>query len=197
MIWVYRAIFWIPFLATMAILAALFWQKIYQGLKEKTIKKATLAVLIIFGLQMIAKMIFFYFLARDSTLGKYLLATPGYLSQNLFYISQSYLQNLLVGIIFTLIAVIVLKLYKKPVFEKIDLWVIFLVSFVASFPGVFVMIIFALIVMIIVQVYLKVIKHKNHYRLDPIPFMLSGTIVVGILNSFDFYLDFLKALKLI
>ncbi len=197
MIWLFRGIFWLPFAVTIVIFLVLFYLEVFRKeIKQSLAQKATLIVLVIFGVQIVLKIIFFYFYTKSSGLGQYLLKEPGYVTRNVWYIVSAYLGNVLIGAILLLLAVIAQKISKKTFFEKADFWIIFITAFVAGFPGVIVMLIGALILMILVQAF-KLIFYKSQKRLSLTPFLLLGAIIVGILSSFSFYIQFLQNLKLI
>jgi hypothetical protein len=197
MIWAYRAVFWIPFLTAIIILADLWWLKVLKDkIPSRSVKLAAVLALGIFVLQFVAKSLFFYFLTRADEFGRYLLKQPGYLKNNLVVIAQPYFGALLVAVIFTLLGILVFKLSKRPIFEKVDLWVLFTATFITGYPGALLAVLGALIIMIGVQI-TQLIRHKPHGRLDLIPFLLGTTIAVGILSSFGFYINFLQNLGLI
>lgn len=193
----YRAIFWVPFALTIAIFLMLFYLEVFKKkIKIHQAKEATCVILIVYLAQFVFKSLYFYFYNRGTELGQYLLKVPGYISKNVWYMFQNYLGSLLTGFIVLLAAIIASKITKRPFFEKPDFWIIFVASFVAGFPGVMVMILGALVLMLLAQIYLIAIK-KSHQRLSLTPFLLLSVIIVGILNSFSFYIHFLQSLKLI
>ncbi|MGA2666653.1 MAG: hypothetical protein ABSE91_01005 [Patescibacteria group bacterium] len=197
MIWLYRVVFWVPFIIAILTFLWLLWLEFFKkGIGLKTARRATFLVFGIFAFQMLAKMFIFYWVTKHSTFGPYLLKTPSFLKSNLWYIAQTFLVYVLVAVSFTVVAVIVYKLFKRPLFKKSDLWVVFATTLVAGYPDVLIVLIGALLLMILIQIIIVAFAHKS-IRLNLIPFLIIATILVGILNNFNFYLTFLRTLHLI
>ena len=193
--WLNQLIFWIPLLIVVGILLWLWREDVATGqLPIGKVKKAIKIVVMVIFLQYLLKIGLFYFLLKKDPLGPYLL--PGgetnFFFQNIWVALKPLFLATLVAVVLVLIVILIKRLSQRPLFEEVDVYVIFLGSFLVGFPGVLVLLIGTFLLMIIWQL---VRGAKERLRLSP--FLLFVCLAQLVLNNFQFYQNFLVRLNLI
>jgi len=187
----------IPLVFDVVVLFLLFKRLVInQNLSIKIAKCATILVIAMFFVQLVAQLILAYFQIKQSTLGVYLLEDQGYLVRSALTIAYPYAEALLVALVFLLVGFLAFRYYQRPIIEKIDLYIIFMSILVVGYPNVFVLLISAFVLMVLVQLGQMAFFRKNE-RLSFTPYLIFLAIIILILNNFNFYNDLLLKLKLL
>lgn len=201
MIWINQIVFWIPLIFSVSVLLYLFRQIILKGkLKRNVLFNLTLALVGLSILQLLARILIFYWQLKKSSLGSYLLPGKG----STFFLDHvwaSYIQPFIFLAIIALVLVIIIFLVRKksqrPLFEDSDWLIVLLTAFSAGFPNLLVMLIGALLLMIIFQLFQRVVfKRSLTERLKIAPFLIFASLVVIVLANFTFYIKFLSLIGL-
>ena len=199
--WLNQLIFWIPLLIVVGILLWLWREDVTTGqLQIVRVRKAIKIVVIVIIIQYLLKIaLFFWFLKKDP-FGPYLLAGEGtnFIFQNIWVMIKPLLLATLVALVLVLIVILIKRVTQRPLFEEVDIYVIFLTSFLVGFPGIFVLLIGAFMSMIIWQLIHSALSKSplNQFRLRLSPFLLIVTIANLILLNFRFYQNFLVTVHL-
>lgn len=187
----------IPLVFSVAILLLIFIRLVlFKKLNLKTVKLGLLGIVIVYFLQLLGKLIWTYFALRGSTLGAYLLQDHAYLKDTLLRLAYPFGESLLVALIMVFLAYLGLRFYPRPILEKIDLYLIFIASFIVGYPSVFVLLFGSFILMVLIQAGSLVFK-KASDRLSLSPYLIVGAIIIGVLSNFNFYWQFLGKIKLL
>lgn len=164
-----------------------------QNLSFKTAKSALVLILVVLILQLIAKLVFAYFQIKQSTLGVYLLKDHTFLKNTALGLAYPYGEALLVALIMLLLGYLALRFYRRPMIEKIDLYLLFITALVVGYPNVLVLLIGTFALMILIQ-FGRILKKKNE-RLAISPYLIIVAMIILVLNNFRFYADFLSWLN--
>lgn len=200
--WANQIVFWIPLLIVVGILLWL-WRKdittgqLQIGKVQKAIKIVVVVILIQYGLKI---GLFYWFLKKDP-LGSYLLPGGGtnFFLQNVWVALKPLFLATLVAVVLVLMVILIKRLIQRPLFEDIDVYVIFLTSFLVGFPGIFVLLIATFLLMIIWQLINGAVTRSSlsQFRLRLSPFLLFVCLAQLVLNNFSFYQNFLSWLHLV
>lgn len=189
--------FWIPLILTVVILLVLFRIELLKGgIKFDFLRKMIFLVLIISVLEVIARVILFYFQLKKSPIGVYLLPSKGttYFIEKIWQMAMPLVIGVLIGIILLLIVALIRKFSARPFFSEIDQWILFLTGLVAGYPSVLVLITGSLLLMIIFLIFsslLQKVPIKNE-RISITPYIIFSAIGILILENFSFYQSFIN-----
>lgn len=212
-----QIIFWIPFLIVVGILLWLWRQDVLDGaIPLDKLKNAIIVVVAIYILQLLARIGLLYYFLKKDPLGAYLLPGQGtnFFVQNIWATLKPLFLATLVAVVLALIVILIKRLIQRPLFEDVDVYVIFLTSFLVGFPGIFVLLIGTFLLMIIWQLVrgavlsfdrLRTIPSEveglktplNQFRVRLSPFLIFVCLAQLVLNNFHFYQSFLVKLHLL
>lgn len=201
MTWFIRFITWAPMGIAGLVILRLLYLEIFSKLKDKTVRRALLLVIIVYFLDVLVKIIYLYFQFKRDEFGKYLLPGQG---SNYFYtliwsLSSPYIIALGIGVVLVLVLLILRQLFRAEIVSRLDLYVLILVIFVVGASNVLILILgsFFLMIFFLLGFYFKEKKLDTRARLTVLPFLLVVTLAILVLNNFTFYQNFLTLLRLI
>lgn len=202
MLWLNQIIFWIPLLVTAAVLLWLFREDALTGtLPIVKAKRAIKIVAAVIFIQYLARIGLFYWSLKKDPLGKYLAPGQGtnYFAQNIWSITQPLLLAFFIALVLVLIVILIMRFSKRPLFEEVDPYIIFLTSFIVGFTGIFILLVASFLLMIIWQIARAKVRKTplNQFRQRLSPFLLLVALAQLILANFAFYQNFLIHLHLI
>jgi len=202
MVWLNQMIFWIPQVLAIIVLLWL-WRR--SLLEDKTslrfFRNAVFLVVGIYVLQLLGRVLIFYFELRKSLLGIYLLPGEGTaFFRNNVWVSflEPFILALVIGLFLAITVVLIRRFWKRPLFEEIDPLIIFLTAFVVGMQNIFVLLLGSLLLMLIFKIFSGLIWGKEEFakRLKIAPFLLLTAIIILVLINFNFYYIFLSQMGL-
>lgn len=197
MIWISWLIYLIPLVFELAILLVLFKKLTGKmGLVFASAKKFAFLILGAIIVQFLAQLVYVYFQIKTSNIGIYLLKDGNYIKGTLFGLAQPYIESIIIAVIFTLVFYLIYRFYKQPVIDKVDLVIIFLCSILSSYANIFIVIVGSLLLMVFYQIFNLLFLKSKTLRVGISPFLILASMATLVLNNFDFYINFLRHLRL-
>lgn len=197
MIWISQIVFWIPLIFSVSALIFCFRQIILKkNLPPKALRNLTLAVVILYILQVLSRIYIFYWQLKKSAFGNYLLPGKG----SSFFIDNvwtTFLEPFVIMAVTALVLILLIfltrRFIKRPLFEDSDWIVLILTIFPVGFPNLIVLIFASFLLMIIFQIFQKLTFKKSFGdRLEIAPFLIFSSLAILVLTNFPFYHNFLN-----
>ena len=202
MVWLNQMVFWIPQILAIIILLWL-WRKylLEDKISLKFLRNIVFLVVGIYTLQLLVRVLIFYFELQKSLLGTYLLPGEGtaFFGDNVWVsFLEPFVIALVIGLVLAIVVGLIRRFWKRPLFEEIDPLVIFLTAFLVGMQNIFVLLLGSLLLMLIFKISRGIIGGKKDIgrRLAITPFLLLAATLILILVNFNFYYIFLSQIGL-
>ncbi|MFA6492850.1 MAG: hypothetical protein WCV58_01785 [Patescibacteria group bacterium] len=197
--WLFTLLFWVPLVFSCVVVLWLFYLTLVGKISSKAARRALIAVIVIYFLQIAVNITYFYFRLKGDEFGKYLLPpNSNYLYQAAWAMSSPSVWALAIGIGLVLILLLLRKIFHSEILDRSDFYILLLTIFLVGPSSVLVLVLVSFLLMICFLIGFSFKQKKVDYRAKLIlsPFLLIVAFIILILNNFEFYFKFLEMLRL-